>query len=532
MNETPNKQQSILAGDESAAAPKAPVLGAPPRTGLLVTNHLNLMYMLGAGLLMPPSGFGGKHYRDTLAEYAGWLPLFIGQGRRAARAPRVAIEKSTSEAKHLRPVLVEIELAGLSGPVHVHGDGGWSARRFETGTARDEWLLCVPAPLPTTRIRSILFRSTGDRRETQAEAAERSNVPLADFNRKTARTRFSGSQHSWPPADGPAERDVSLASAQAAGGVMGVLQALASSGELAVTACRAAFDPDSAAPDDPILRTLPEWIKTGAPAVVGVSARTAGDLFWGAVNRVVERRLEPTGGRSEDTLFGFLQEASGGMEIGLRRRAADLMKTLESLGGGVGGETISAMLDRHETPLARAMILFFLRQRSAELVDIFKSYPQISEQDRLAAAVLFGVRDGWLKLPLQMRGARELGSAVTHRMAALAQRLDATGIDLGEAPARLQPLRELFGDPEAWGRREESAAVRLASRSTWDCVTTRVSLQRGRYALSIEGGAAHIDFRGEPKVASRVRPAEFLEYFARDPVEPKIEAEVRGMLAG
>ena len=46
-----------------------------PNVGYLVTNHLNLMYMLSAGLVMPPSGFGEKYYSDTLERFPGWIPL-------------------------------------------------------------------------------------------------------------------------------------------------------------------------------------------------------------------------------------------------------------------------------------------------------------------------------------------------------------------------------------------------------------------------------------------------------------------------
>ena len=72
-----------------------------PDSGLLATNHLNLFYMLSAGLLLPPAGFGGKHYHDTLDSFPGWIPLFLG------RPSRRAISESTAEAPHLKPVLVE-----------------------------------------------------------------------------------------------------------------------------------------------------------------------------------------------------------------------------------------------------------------------------------------------------------------------------------------------------------------------------------------------------------------------------------------
>ena len=63
---------------------------------LLVTNHLNLMYMLAAGLVMPPAGFGDKYYGDTLKCFPGWVPLFVG------KAPSEAIESTTREAGHLK----------------------------------------------------------------------------------------------------------------------------------------------------------------------------------------------------------------------------------------------------------------------------------------------------------------------------------------------------------------------------------------------------------------------------------------------
>jgi len=32
----------------------------------LVTNHENMLFMLAAGMVMSPAGFGQKYYKDTL----------------------------------------------------------------------------------------------------------------------------------------------------------------------------------------------------------------------------------------------------------------------------------------------------------------------------------------------------------------------------------------------------------------------------------------------------------------------------------
>ena len=58
-----------------------------PVSGLLVTNHLNLMYMLAAGLLMPPAGFDGRYYSDTLGCFPGWIPLFVGKAPTKRSSP-------------------------------------------------------------------------------------------------------------------------------------------------------------------------------------------------------------------------------------------------------------------------------------------------------------------------------------------------------------------------------------------------------------------------------------------------------------
>ena len=47
-----------------------------PQEWYLVTNHLNLLYMLSAGLVMEPSGFGEKYYTDSLEDAPGEVPLF------------------------------------------------------------------------------------------------------------------------------------------------------------------------------------------------------------------------------------------------------------------------------------------------------------------------------------------------------------------------------------------------------------------------------------------------------------------------
>lgn len=510
-----------------------------PNSGLLVTNHLNLMYMLAAGLVMPPEGFGGKYYRDTLECFPGWIPLFVD------KAPREAIELSTKEAAHLRPAIVQFDLSRLSGRVMAMGDDGVEEIDFPDRYTGTERTILVPAPLPTAWIASITFQSADDRRACEADATDFGNVPLGDFKpRKFSKRQFAKApSEPWPPVDGPAERTVPLQQPLAAGGVMAMLLLFANLGEQAVRACRAAFDPDDGASrpadDHPILAGLESWIGGGTatpPAApdsesdrVGLQNASQARLFWEAVERLVAWRDAGCAGSAEHALIDHLAAAAVGLDPRLQAGVRKLHDTLESL-TGLAGATAGELFERHDTPLAHAMTLFFLRRDCADLYDYTSD--RLAEPDWLAAAILFGVRDGWMNLPLRLRGGREVSDSVSHRMARMSHRIAGTGLDLGEAPPRARPLRELFGDGSTWRSREKSAASELAGAQKWDCVHTRINLGPGEYKLTVKGGSTYIDLPGEPKISPEVDRDEFFERLTTTRLDHKIEAKVRKALKG
>ena len=512
--------------------------GNAPESGLLVTNHLNLMYMLAAGLLMPPAGFGDKYYRDPLACFPGWIPLFVG------KAPREAIESATREAGHLRPVLVEVRLGALSGRVMAAAGNGLEGRCFPDHCDGRERVLLVPAPLPTSWIESIVFPSLADKKRCEREAQDFGNVPLADFRRRTAGALFArASDAPWPPPEGPAERSVPLAAPLAAGGAAAMLLLFGNLGEQALRACRRAFEPADepgfATEDHPILAGLAPWVRDGAfslPAPADAGTDRAGLqkasqawLFWGAVERLVREREKGGAQSAEDLLLDHLAAAGSRLDPRLRAGVARLRDTLESL-TGLAGATASEIFERHDTPLAHAMTLFFLRRECPDLFD-YRS-ERLGETGWLAAAILFGVREGWLRLPLRLRAFPGLPAALAHRMARLSHRIAGTGLDLGTAPERVRPLRELLGDASAWRAREKSAALALARAQGWECVHTRIRLGPGEYRLRVQGGSMLIEVSGEPRIAPEVDRARFFDLLADARLEPGAEAPARKILRG
>ncbi len=512
-----------------------PAPAKAPTSGYLVTNHLNLMYMLAAGLVMPPSGFGGKYYRDTLQDFPGWIPLFVG------KVPREAIESSIVEAGHLKPNIVQLDLSRLAGMVMAIGEDGLKELHFPEQWRGTERAIFVPAPLPVSRITCINFRSAVDRGACEADAKDFGNVPLEDFKPlrvdHKAKALFTKAPSApWPPAEGPAERNTPLQQPLAAGGVMAMLLQFANLGERAIGACRTAFDPDERASwsvdGHPILSELGTWIREGSASLpvesgtdrVGLQNASQARLFWDAVDRLVRWRDVGSTGGAEQVLIDQLAEATPSLDSRLQAGIRKLHDTLDSLTGLAGG-TASELFERHDTPLAHAMTLFFLRQDCADLVDYESD--RLAEPDWLAAAILFGVRDGWMSLPLRLRAGRNLVDAVSHRMAGLSHRIGGTGIDLGKPPARPRPLRELFGDGSHWQAHEKKAALELVQAQKWDCVHTKVSLGAGEYRLVVKGGSTHIEVPGEPRISPEVDLDRFLDLLSNARVDHVIEAKVR-----
>ena len=528
-------RRDAAAGSSSSAS----AFGAIPERCCLVTNHLNLLYMLAAGLVLPRSGFGEKYYRDTLESCPGWIPLFTG------RPGRAAVDHSIAEAAHLKPCRVVVSLRDCAGPVMVPVAGGVEKRRWphEVGGAP---LIFVPAPLPASAVEEVRFGSLDDAKACRADASDYGNVPLADFETRADRKRPGlAAGPPWPPPHVPPERAAPLGAAQAAGGMLAMLRLLANrdrgetleGGEpLGLAACRAAFDPvEDVAPglSATVAAELTAWMRTGlsfAPpgaALPGIDGGGARRLFWGAVDTLAARAGVAGVDEANARLLDYLDRASTDLDGPLRKHVVELRETLDSL-TGLADVTVSDLFDRFTTPFPRAMSLLFLRSTCADLLAF--EHEALDAEDRLAAALLFGARAGWLALPLSLRGGKADSAAVSHRMAALSHRLADTGFELGPAPARPRPLAELFAGE--WDARRRKAAVELARRQKWtDCLRTRVKLGAGEYALKVTRTGTEIVFPGEAgAIETEADRPRFAARLAAASIDPEHEAAVAGML--
>lgn len=508
----------------STASP-APSTKAATRW-LLVSNHLNLLYMLAAGLVMPPKGFGKKYYQDTLAAYPGWIPVFAND------VPKAAIAYSVSERNHLIPCIVTMNLASMQGNVMaIDSEGGAKEVSFPDGLDGSEQVLLIPAPLPVNWVTSIAFQSSDNKATCEADARDFGNVPLLDFKREVSGPTFSkASGWHWPPSgiDIPTNEFV-LDAPFAAGAVMAMLLHLGNIGESGMRACQLAFDAEADVAQsmtDPLISPLWTWMQTGQGIDTGdISNR----LFWGVVMKVAACRFSDDPSTPRDAVLDYMGSAGEGMDERMKLALVKLVNDLRTI-ASFTDSTITEIFERHPKSFSRVMTLFFLREKCTDLLS-FK-HPLLTESDLIAAAILFAARDGWLGLPLQLRNFPGSQAAILHRMAAMAHRMASTGLNLGSPPSRPLPLRELFLlGPKGWSVAQKDAALVLARECKWGCIQTRVSLGKGDYRLVVDGGGMHIIVAGEAKaVATEVDREQFLGALASMPISDKQDRKVRDLL--
>lgn len=505
---------------------------APPKTRKepkwrMVTNQRNLLYMLAAGMVMSPRGFGGKYYCDTLSSFPGWIPLF------ADNISRAALELSVSERRHLMPCVVTIDLQAMHGRIMAVDLGGQIREiQFPDELNGREVALFVPAPLPIAWIESIAFPSKEDRAGCESDARDFGNVPLRDFTREVAPSLFSKATKSpWPPTGMILpDRDCALDKSFAAGGIMAMLLHVGNLGDIGMQACRLGFTPgdiEESIINAPLIGELGAWLTTGS---IRTPTAALAKLFWGAVDSVAKCRSAVNTMTPIDAVLGYLEAAGKdmdeSMQQGLSKLATDLRKLI-----GFTDSTITELFERYPKPFSRVMTLFFLREKCSELLEF--RHPLLTEVDYVGAAILFAARDGWLGLPLTLRDIDGLQAAVSHRMAAMAHHLADSEIDLGKPSARPIPLRELFlPGAKGWTTKQREAALLLAREAKWsECIHTRINLGKGEYQIVIDGGSVQIILPGDVKaVVTEVNSAQFLTLLGGTMPSLKAEKKVRDLL--
>lgn len=524
------------------AAPKV----KPRQHWLLATNQLNLMYMLAAGLVTGPRGFGHRYYPDSLATAPGWIPLFH------ERIPAGALEQATAEGEHLKAVAASLDLSALRGPVRVL-DAFDRVREVQWPDETDgrEQALFVPAPLPTSWLESILFPTKELRDEVREDAKEYDNVPLADFKQAVKAKAFQPRMRPiWPPPQIELPNlDASPHHVDAVGAAQAYLTGLGNRGNALIEAARRLADPHGQQEDevgDSLLRGILRWAYGGDSHPEQAAHKSTLAFQTQGLSRILDAIVrarndadrEDAGQPIPDTRRAVLNtlqaERLRVIDPSWRKTLDGLIQELNGLLTGRGA-ALAELLARHTGPFWRGILLFFASQRGQDLLELARGQSLLIDRDLVVAAALYGARDGWIGIPDALRAIPGLSAATTCRMAALAQSRQRPGVSLGAPPTRVRVLRELLLDGgDAWSKRQHEAALELARAMRWEeLLKTRISLGKGEYRLQVDARGVHLLLDGDVKaVRTDVDREQLLRRLAKAEIPAKTDAKVRAMLGG
>lgn len=532
---TPAVAPEGLLPDESATV-EPPITEAPPETWLLATNHQNMAYMLSTGLLTGPAGFGGKYYRDPSGELPGWLPMF----RNAV--PEAAIKSALSEGKTLQPCIAEMDIGVLRGAVRGFArDGALPGEVTLPGVIGTEVAaLLLPAPMPVDAVKRLWFGSEEARRAFERVAATDPTISLRGLSLESTWPPTAATYPmDWPPAaaqEEAAAADSPPARGQAIGGVLAMLYHLANRSDLLGAVYRIAAGEHSREDAaiiqlDPVLRELPEWLAGGE---LSKEAAETARLYWGAADALIQARLAGPTPNPIDAVLGYLDSPQA--RAAAPTRQSNLWKLTAAMRAafGMSKGTNTELLRSHPGSLSRPLLLLCLRERCADLLEF--AHPDLKDEEMALAAILFGLRDGWRKLPKDLRLPEPLARHVIRRMVEVEQRQRGSGaLALESPPPRPQPLRELVPEDDgAWTGPRQAAFVKFASKHKWDeCIITRITLPEGNYRLTISQNRMELTFAGSLDAArNEVNRVGILARIARWPsLAREVDDELRNLLA-
>ena len=495
---------------------------------LLPGNHYNLMSWQSAGMILPNHAME-KYYPDCTEMAPGWIPVFLN------RIPQQVRDIATSKSGHF--ALLEIDISKFSGHAFcVTTDGELKEIQLPLVSEQDVSALFILAPLPATCISSVTFETSVARDAYLERSGEISNIPTNVFPISVGKcpvTDDDFAAHStWPPKTIPeALPAFAVASISAQGGVAALLYSLGNMNGDAVEVCRLAFEGCSDGlftVESPFRQAVDQLMSSGIkPAIAELRSR----LFWGVVDRIIEP--PDINGHPSDAGYAVLHflEQESAKEFSIAGKFQEFIADLQGT-SGLARYTHKELFEKHPGPFSHALLLFFLRSHSDELLDFVAQ--DVTVIDKIAAAILFAAREGWQGVPQAVRETNGMYSAVSHRMAAAAHKLAGTRLDLGTPPARCQPLRELLtgrdGQPS---KLQTEASIYLARKFDWpEVIETRIRLGKGDYRLEVGHGSFELILPGEVKaVESSVVIENLLSRLSQQiNVSAKVDLEIRKIL--
>jgi hypothetical protein len=283
---------------------------------------------------------------------------------------------------------------------------------------------------------------------------------------------------------------------------------------------------------DPVLKYMPDWVNEMIP-YSGSDIRLK--LFWDIVQYLAGHAL-----KEDEVQYHVLKILKSFMDdVDLENSAKERLSALhQDLLGlkGFGGERLSTLFQKHNRPLSKALICLFQYRECSEFLGL-SALPDLDDNSCLTAAVLFGVREKWDRLPNGLRRSQTFSRFISAYMMHLAYRTRGYNLKWTTPPESPQPLAGLL-QPENLpsGKQQEKlkeTRLHLARKMKWDCIATSIDLGAGKYEMEVKPSGVKLRLHGDVKcVNTEIDLGKFSSGLSHLPLplDEKLEWELREKL--
>ncbi len=385
---------------------------------LLPTNTENLKMIIAQGLISSPDGFikkSGdiKYYCDIMKLVPNYIPLFKNE------IPAKALDYVSKEEKSLTPVILDIDLKKLSNGIKIFQDNKLVGL-MENEDSAD--VLFILAPLPLSVISTLIFPSKPAEKEFKESLKLYSNVILNDLKLSSTVAEqklfksdgSSAAEQSLFKSDDPSDDwiddstiidtmdvgKVDYEKVYAYGGLLLNLFYFAKNGNLSNDNFKlfSDFKEEKKRQDIDIY----EYFKGFDINETDIKKKMDNGLIDIAINSK----------DFKDDVIKFLeQESWEGQAQKRTQELADKLKDFESN----TNKTISEQFKEAKKPLEKILMMLFFREDTEALMEY--TLELFSEENYLNFAMMFGIRDKFIKAPKELKEFTGLQSYVSLKMA-------------------------------------------------------------------------------------------------------------------
>ena len=390
------------------------------------TNTENLKMIIAQGLISSPDGFK-KYYSDVFELIIGYIPIFKNQ------IQQEVLTYVVSEDNDLVPTIIEIDLKKIVGSVKKIENN--RLVEVELDNRESEDILFIQAPLPLSVVSTIIFKSKEDKNTFEEDSKLYSNVVLAELKLSSTvaeQKLFKTNMLSENLIDDfkkleIVDIEVDYQNIYAYGGLLLNLFYFSKNGNLSNQNYQLFCSLEEENQKEDI--AVYDYFKVFDTNPSNLKKK----MDYGLISIAINSK------DFKEDILNFLE--SDIWDERSKKRTKELANKLKLFESNIK-KTVSEQFSEAKTSLEKILLMLFLREDSESLMDY--TLELFTEEDYLNFAMMFGIRDKFIKIPKELREFNGLQNFVSQKMAEYAHSTIENGVKFKSSSTPPLTLMDMF----------------------------------------------------------------------------------------